>query len=301
MRTAGLEMTTYQNGKIPDTALITLDSGPKHRTSPKAAAMWYALRANVERDHEATLHITPGWNAYRPYAAQEAGRKDACAAGNCDAAARPGWSSHGGTWIDDQVTGGAWVDALAFDIGDYWRIGQDAFYQQARRVGFIVGAITKDRARIDEPWHIIVLDPWGPVPASLDAHPATEEDPVPENKVVDYRPQTLKRGEDAYLEIDTAGHIAALAGPATVSGSFYVNASGSPIRVDALAQKVNSKGVPDPKPRFIASGTIDPDKPNSIPLAGVLVDGEYLRFRVRKPKTEVQIAHASARLLYWLG
>ena len=169
-------MTRYQNGRVPDSALVTLDSAANHCTSPKGAAMWYALRRNVQADHGITLHITPGWNAYRPYAEQEKGRKNACAQGNCNAAAVPGWSSHGGTWWDWRKK--RWIDALAFDIGDWSQLTKAEFYRQARRVGFEPGLITPAVAGVDEVWHIILEDPWGAVPAGLDAHPARQESTI---------------------------------------------------------------------------------------------------------------------------
>jgi hypothetical protein len=178
-------MTKYENGRIPDAALVTLDSGPKHKSSPKGAAMWYALRKNVQDDYGITLHITPGWNGYRPYDVQVTGRKAACAQGNCNAAALPGWSSHGGTWWDWRKK--RWVDAMAFDIGDWWQLTKDEFYRQARKVGFEPGLITPAVAGVDEVWHLIVPDPWGAVPASVaskpvETKPEPDQEPDPEEE-----------------------------------------------------------------------------------------------------------------------
>ena len=91
-------MTKYQNGRIPQSALVQIDGEPYHYTSPKGLAMWHALKRNVERDKGVTLRITWGWNAYRPEDRQEYARDQACKAGNCLSAAYPGTSSHGGTW-----------------------------------------------------------------------------------------------------------------------------------------------------------------------------------------------------------
>ena len=178
-------MPRYPNGRIPRSALVELDSGPLHLTTPKGAAMWYALRRNVQRDYGVTLYITPGKNAYRDLEGQTFARKNACAAGNCNSAAVPGWSSHGGTWIDSLLTRGQWTDAMAFDIGNWADIGKANFYREARKVGFVADGITVARAGHDEPWHIILFDPYGPVPAGLDAHPADttskpESKPAPE-------------------------------------------------------------------------------------------------------------------------
>ena len=171
--------TRYKNGMVPASALVQIDGEPYHFTSPKGLAMWHALKRNVQRDHGVTLRITAGKNAYRDMAGQEFARSNACAAGNCNSAALPGWSSHGGTWIDSVYTGGQWVDAMAFDIDNWAELGEAEFFRQARAVGFLADAITVARAGHREPWHIIVLDPWGPIPASLESeqfNPAQREE-----------------------------------------------------------------------------------------------------------------------------
>lgn len=167
-------MTKYQNGRIPSSALVALDS-PLHWSSPKGAAMWYALRRNVQAKYGVTLHITPGKNAYRDMAAQKFARENACKAGNCNSAAKPGWSSHGGTW-QDWRKGFEWIDAMAFDIGDWAQLKEDVFYAEVRAVGMEPGLIRPQEAGHTEPWHIVVPDPWGAVPASLTATPLTESD-----------------------------------------------------------------------------------------------------------------------------
>ena len=171
-------MTRYQNGSIPLSALIQLDSGDKHWTTPHTARAWYQLRSNVQRKYGVTLHITPGWNAYRPYDEQVAGRKSACAQGNCLAAADPGTSSHGGTWWDWRV--GKTVDSMALDIGDWWQLKQATFYAECRAVGLEPGLITKAVAGRTEEWHVIDLAPYDVVPASTDSHPLeTPTSPAP--------------------------------------------------------------------------------------------------------------------------
>ena len=171
--------TRYKNGMVPASALVQIDGEPYHFTSPKGLAMWHALKRNVQRDHGVTLRITAGKNAYRDMAGQEFARSNACAAGNCNSAALPGWSSHGGTWIDSVYTGGQWVDAMAFDIDNWAELGEAEFFRQARAVGFLADAITVARAGHREPWHLVVLSPWGPIPASLESeqfNPASREE-----------------------------------------------------------------------------------------------------------------------------
>lgn len=168
--------TRYKNGQVPESALVQVDGEPYHYTSPKGLAMWHALKRNVQAKHGVTLRITAGKNAYRDMAGQEHARTQSCAAGNCNSAALPGWSSHGGTWIDAVFTDGVWVDAMAFDVDNWADIGETAFFAEARAVGFLCDGITVARAGHREPWHIIVLDPWGPIPASLNA---TTFEPAP--------------------------------------------------------------------------------------------------------------------------
>jgi hypothetical protein len=148
------------NGFFPQNLLVQFDTGGgKHVGTVGTRDKWYRLRENVQRKYGKTLQITDGWNVYRPWSEQVAGRNHACAQGNCNAAASPGWSSHGGTWGSAKYTGGNRVPSLALDIGNYWIIGQQAFYDEARAVGFLAGAITPEIAGIFEPWHIIDLDP----------------------------------------------------------------------------------------------------------------------------------------------
>lgn len=157
-------MPRYSNGRIPDSALVTLDTGGgRHLTTPTAAVRWYLLRRNVKARTGVTLYITPGMNAYRDWDEQGVGRRNACAQGNCNAAASQGYSSHGGTWL----YGGRWVDAMAFDIGNYWAIPWAIFVEEAARVGLRTGLITRAIAGIEEPWHVIDLDPFGPPPGGL--------------------------------------------------------------------------------------------------------------------------------------
>lgn len=151
--------STYSNGRLPEGILRRLDSGTptgrgRHVTTDASAVRWYGLRRDVQRETGVTLHISPGMNAYRDWAEQGVGRANACAAGNCLAAASQGSSSHGGN-MAYAFTNWQRVDAMAFDIGDYWRIPWATFKRIAERWGFEVGRITKAIAGIEEPWHII--------------------------------------------------------------------------------------------------------------------------------------------------
>lgn len=156
--------STYRNGRLPETILRRLDSGTatgrgRHVTTDASAVRWYGFRRDVLRETGVTLHISPGMNAYRDYAEQGVGRANACAQGNCAAAASQGSSSHGGN-MAYAFTGWVRVDAMAFDIGDYWRIPWAVFKRIAERWGFEVGRITKAIAGIEEPWHIIDRRPY---------------------------------------------------------------------------------------------------------------------------------------------
>ncbi|WP_308491010.1 hypothetical protein [Microbacterium terrisoli] len=175
-------MTRYRNGMVPTSALVQIDGEPYHYTSPKGLAMWHALQRNVLAKYKVKLRITPGWNAYRPFANQTFARNQACAAGNCNSAAVPGFSSHGGTWKDAVYTNGVEVDAMAFDVDNWAEIGEAAFFAEARKVGFLVDGIRAAVAGHREPWHIIVLDPRGAIPASLESEPLKKPAPVQEEE-----------------------------------------------------------------------------------------------------------------------
>jgi hypothetical protein len=115
---------------------------------------------------------------YRPLSVQVEARARACRDGNCNGAALPGFSSHGGSY------GGR--DALAIDVnpnGLSW--GQ--VWEACRAVGFICGAITEAMSGIKggEPWHIIDYDPWRAVPAS------GGDEPFPVTRAKDIEMRTL--------------------------------------------------------------------------------------------------------------
>lgn len=160
---------THPNGRVPSSALVRLDTGAgRHLSTPRSALKWYLLRRNVKARTGVDLYITPGMNGYRDYAEQEIGKASACAQGNCAAAASAGWSSHGGN-MAYAFTNWIRVDAMAYDIGNYWAIPWAVFKEEAEKVGFEVGLITRAIAGIEEPWHIIDRDrPFAPV-ADLEA------------------------------------------------------------------------------------------------------------------------------------
>jgi hypothetical protein len=177
-------VTRYSNGYVPDSALITIATGTdsngpwKHQGSPHIIALWRATQAYAQKKWGITPGIRTGWNIYRPYAIQVAARQRACALGNCLGAASPGYSSHGGTWINKGFTGGVWVDALAIDV-DPRGLTWAQVWEAGRAAGFLCGAITAALAGIDEPWHIIDLDPWAPAPADSGSTPFPTEVDMP--------------------------------------------------------------------------------------------------------------------------
>lgn len=159
--------TRFSNGLVPLSALVQLDCG--RWTAPTSAARWYALREKVWRERGVWLVITDGPNAYRSLANQHKARDEMCALGNCLAAAYPGTSSHGGTWWRPGV---GWVDAMAFDISNWWAVPWEYFKAACASVGLHAGLITPDMAGGVSEWHhIIDLDPWGAIPAGLGATP----------------------------------------------------------------------------------------------------------------------------------
>lgn len=181
-------MPTYSNGRVPRARLIKIASGTdrngywEHQLPASTLRKWNAALDYARRKWSKVMRISTGWNGYRPYEVQVDARSRACASGNCNAAARAGWSSHGGTWVSAKYTGGRWVDAMAIDV-----VPQQLTWAQVdeamRHAGFLVGAITKAIAGMDEPWHYIDLDPWAAVPsADLESKPFT---PAPDEEVLD--------------------------------------------------------------------------------------------------------------------
>jgi hypothetical protein len=174
-------MTRYENGLIPKGVLTTIASGYdaygywEHQGSAHIIYIWRATQAYALKKWGIKPLIRSGWNIYRPFAVQKAARDRACAAGNCNAAAYEGYSSHGGTWYSRQYTNSQWADALAIDVnpnGLSWA----QVWEAARANGFLCGAITPAIAGIDEPWHIIDLNPWGAIPGGGGDEPFPEKE-----------------------------------------------------------------------------------------------------------------------------
>lgn len=150
-------MVTYSNGNIPASLLITFNVGYtsgegdwKHQLSPGTYAKHLALVTLARKNTGRTLALSAGWSGYRPYAAQVYARQRY---GN--GAATPGTSSHGGFWEGQQT--------LAIDYGNWSYVyggSRDAFYRDARVVGFEPGLISPQRGYPDEPWHVVDKQPW---------------------------------------------------------------------------------------------------------------------------------------------
>lgn len=229
-------MATYQNGQIPASLLVLCDSSTSkylHRTTRTSRARWYALRAKVKREKGVTLYITPGVNAYRDLGDQRDARQWACSVGNCLGAAQEGTSSHGGDWAGP-ITGWKRVDAMAFDIANYWMVPWDYFKAACASVGLTADAIPLSMSGgVSERHHIIDFDPHGPIPASLDVEDfTTEEEDQEVDDMLFVRSETTKRwyviGELTVTRIEKEDHARAAAykaardgrGSALIKGSY---------------------------------------------------------------------------------
>ena len=162
-------MPRYANGFWPDSALpVVLGEGYNstdgkwhHRATEHTAWCWQELQRIALAHTGRLLTITPGFGLYRPYAAQVRAR-EIYGMG----AAWPGASSHGGYWERK--------DSLAIDVWNwewvYAKFGSRAraeFFADCRKAGFEPGLIHPSRGNgyPDEPWHIIDLHPFAPIPA----------------------------------------------------------------------------------------------------------------------------------------
>ncbi|WP_144795687.1 hypothetical protein [Microbacterium paludicola] len=201
-------MPTYSNGSIPDYLLTTFKTGWnstdgnwKHQLSPSTLRKHLALVARARKRTGKTLEISEGWGAYRPLNIQHLARR---LYGN--GAAWPGTSSHGGFWENKQT--------LAIDYGNWgWVYNWDraAFYEDVRAVGLAPGLIHPSRGNDypDEPWHVVDLDPWAPVPSgSASSAPAkpdkSEEDDEMANNVM-YKTADSKYKFRAAVTNDVSG------------------------------------------------------------------------------------------------
>jgi hypothetical protein len=156
-------MPTYSNGYIPETLLVIFKrgwskiDGDWYWGLPPATYARHLALVALARKRNPNVWLTPteGFSCYRPYWAQVIAQK---VWGN--GAARPGTSSHGGFWEGRQT--------LAIDYHNWGQVygwNQAAWFADVRAVGLTPGMIMRSRGYPDEPWHVIDLDPWGPVPA----------------------------------------------------------------------------------------------------------------------------------------
>lgn len=156
-------LRSYRNGEVPASWLTTFATGwlPvegtwKHQLPPATYRKHLALVALAKRNTGRVLKISEGWGAYRPLNIQEYAKRI-----HGRWAATPGTSSHGMFWEGRQCA--------AIDYGNWGSVynwDRDAFYRDVRAVGLVPGLISVARGYPDEPWHVVDLDPWAPVPAS---------------------------------------------------------------------------------------------------------------------------------------
>lgn len=198
----------YPNGEIPYSVVsVVLDSGTdengywEFRCTPAFAARWAAAKRYAEAHFGRTIYVRSGWNIYRPLFSQEIARRNACASGNCNGAAVPRSSSHGGNWRGR--------DCLAVDVnpnGLSWA-QVDAAMESA---GFSAGLITESMSGIrgGEPWHYILFGDlaFGAVPPGLASSGATNFEPT--------TPDEAEREDD---EMDILMQL-----DLEVSGAWYV-------------------------------------------------------------------------------
>jgi hypothetical protein len=156
-------MPTYTNGYIPENLLVIFKrgwskiDGDWYWGLPAATYARHLALVALARKRNPNVWLTPtdGFSCYRPYWAQVIAQK-VWGIG----AARPGTSSHGGFWEGRQT--------LAIDYHNWGQVygwNQAAWFADVRSVGLTPGMIMRSRGYPDEPWHVIDLDPWGPVPA----------------------------------------------------------------------------------------------------------------------------------------
>lgn len=184
-------MPKYRNGFIPESELVLIERN--HPATRGTAARWAALQADVLKNEDIELRITGGENAYRSFAGQQHARQAACAAGRCNDAAVPGFSSHGGSL--------AGRDSGAIDVSNWALLGKDKFYAYCRRNGFEPGYFDW------EPWHIIDWDPYNvPAAAGGGSTPAlTPDTPEPPrgNKMIEY----ARREDGLVVAVPEGGYV----------------------------------------------------------------------------------------------
>lgn len=127
-------MGGYTNGNFPLSMMVGLAS--EHYLPAGTAARWRWMVAQAKAKYGVTLTITPGWNAYRPYAVQVQYRAELGIM-----AAWPGTSSHGLIY-NGQL-------CAAIDVHNWAQLGWARFKALCRLAGFTVDFVTPQ-----ELWHI---------------------------------------------------------------------------------------------------------------------------------------------------
>lgn len=180
-------MPTYPNGRVPADKLVVFNTGTDRygryfewRLPPSTYRKHLALVARALKRTGRTLSPSEGWSCYRPYAEQVFARS---IHGNY--AAKPGTSSHGGSWAGPP-TGWRLVDTAAIDYHNWAWVyenhgGRTAWFADIRAVGLIAGGISAP-AFPDEPWHVIDIEqPYAeaaPADSGSEPFPATKETKV---------------------------------------------------------------------------------------------------------------------------
>lgn len=182
-------MTPYKNGYIPESALVTFNTGFtagegnwKHQLSPGTYAKHLALVELARKNTGRTLTLSAGWSGYRPFSAQVYARNRYGVG-----AATPGTSSHGGFWEGQQT--------LAIDYGNWSYVyggSRAAFYRDVRAVGMEPGLISRERGYPDEPWHVVDKNPWAAGAAAGIAVPAPTMEEGFLMALSDYEQQLVK-------------------------------------------------------------------------------------------------------------
>lgn len=222
-------MTKYRNGYVPDSELVWFDGGTeKFRSTRKVIAAWNALVADVKKTHGVTLVITPGPNAYRDYAQQVAMKTKYTLLGKPNRAAMPGTSSHGGNYKGR--------DSMAIDVNNWAAIGKTEFFRMARKHGFAT-----DQVIPQETWHIVMYDPFGPVPSTESSSSSSSSSSSKDVKVKEYHYEdatarksgrTVKPGGSFYLHnktgLATSKALNVVGGIGPYSITTHVYATGKP-------------------------------------------------------------------------
>ena len=174
----------FRNGEVPYSVVnVVLAKGYdsngywEFRCTAAFAARWAFAKRYAEQHFGRTIYIRPGWNIYRPLFSQVIARTNACNMGNCNGAAVPRSSSHGGEW------GGR--PCLAVDGDPNGRTG-DPVDRALGAAGFSARLITEAMSGIrgGERWHYIDFNAFGAIPAFAGAtpFPVVEEEPTPKEK-----------------------------------------------------------------------------------------------------------------------